>query len=431
MKEKLFYSGLEGVRSYRIPSLVYTKKGTLIAAVDARIEEGCDNPNRIDKVIRRSRDNGRTWESPIKALEMRGNGLKGSAAIDPCMLYDEELERIIIMYCYSPAGIGLQNANYGTGYNSEGKKLLLDEGDNFYYINENIIYTEKNEKTGYGVTEEGNIFKGEEQVGNIQLSDSIFREFPTCYLQYIYSDDEGRTWSKPEDITFQVKQPWMKFIGPGPGVGLVKKRKPAAGNYIFPVYYSNCYGLLSSAVIYSEDKGIHWKMGESPNDTRCQRKSRHAFLRELSLQEMQVVELSDGQLRAFIRNTGPEKVIYTSDSSDSGISWSAPKACDYLPNPVCMVSAVSLKENADHILIGNPMDHEKRINGTLILSEDGGETPAGSCLITDGGFAYSSLVQMDRDTLGILYEVDNGTPIVEEIRFRTVSLSKDIIKNFL
>ena len=52
MDGKLFYAGYCGVRSFRIPSLLYTKKGTLIAAVDARIQEGCDNPNRIDKVIR-------------------------------------------------------------------------------------------------------------------------------------------------------------------------------------------------------------------------------------------------------------------------------------------------------------------------------------------------------------------------------------------
>ncbi len=44
-----YFMPLQRVRSFRIPSLLYTKRGTLIAAADARLEEGCDNPNRIDR----------------------------------------------------------------------------------------------------------------------------------------------------------------------------------------------------------------------------------------------------------------------------------------------------------------------------------------------------------------------------------------------
>ena len=132
MDGKLFYAGYSGVRSFRIPSLLYTKRGTRIAAADARLEEGCDNPNRIDKVIRRSFDQGRSWGSMIVALEMQGRGRQGCAAIDPCMLYDGQSERIFMFYCYSPAGIGLQNANAGTGYDSQGRKLLYDREDRVF-----------------------------------------------------------------------------------------------------------------------------------------------------------------------------------------------------------------------------------------------------------------------------------------------------------
>ena len=38
---------------YRIPSLITAKDGVLIACADARYCSGMDNPNRIDKVIRR------------------------------------------------------------------------------------------------------------------------------------------------------------------------------------------------------------------------------------------------------------------------------------------------------------------------------------------------------------------------------------------
>ena len=42
----------------------------------------------------------------------------------------------------------------------------------------------------------------------------------TQYLWLYYSDDDGKTWSNPIDITPQVKADWMIFLGTGPGVGI-------------------------------------------------------------------------------------------------------------------------------------------------------------------------------------------------------------------
>lgn len=425
MEERLFYAGYAGVRSFRIPALTYTAKGTLIAVADARLQEGCDNPNRIDKVVRRSFDRGKTWEEPTFALRMQGSGKSGSAAIDPCVLYDKNTERIWIFYCYSPAGIGLFNANAGTGYDGMGRKLLYDRDDRPCYLEGGKIYGRDGNPGGYCADEGGTIFRGAKTYGNIRLSGGIFREFPTCYIQYIFSDDEGETWSAPQDITAQVKMPWMRFIGPGPGNGIVKEKPVAAGRYIVPVYYSNQYGLLSSAAIYSDDRGKTWKMGASPNDVRCPEGSRLTMEQQYSLQEMQVVELEDGVLRAFIRNTMPEKVIYYADSPDGGESWSRPEASAFLDNPVCMMSAVALSQGKNQVLFSGPWDKRQRRNGTVILSRDGGMTPDSVCAVTEGGFGYSSLVQFDEDGIGLLYEVDNGTPVVEEMRYRLLSLRKD------
>lgn len=453
MDGKLFYAGYSGVRSFRIPSLLYTKRGTLIAAADARLEEGCDNPNRIDKVVRRSFDQGRSWGSMITALEMQGKGREGCAAIDPCMLYDGKTERIIMFYCYSPAGIGLQNANAGTGYDSQGRKLLYDREDKvFCYEARDLQCGSRNsqadkdggglaaltepmpvtgqdgEQSGYVVGRNGSLTKDGRDCGNIRLSNGELREFPTCYLQYIYSDDEGATWSAPIDVTFQVKASWMRFIGPGPGRGIVKEKGTAKGRYVIPVYYSNLYGLLSAAVIYSDDQGISWHMGASPNDVRCGGGSRLDFSREHSLQEMQVVELQSGVLRAFIRNTMPEEVICYADSADGGETWTAPEPLMYLKNPVCMLSAVNLQEGGDQILLSGPWHRTERINGTVLRSHDGGLTLSDQCAVAKGGFGYSCLAQLDDETVGLLYEVDNGTPVVEEIRYRILSLREDFRK---
>ncbi len=37
---------------------------------------------------------------------------------------------------------------------------------------------------------------------------------------------------------------------------IVKARGIAKGRYVIPVYYSNLYGLLSAAVVYSDDQGV-------------------------------------------------------------------------------------------------------------------------------------------------------------------------------
>lgn len=73
-------------------TLTYHRKdGVLIACADARYCSGMDNPNRIDKVIRRSFDCGETWEDAVIAVEEHGTKqMKSSAAIDPVMVYSKK-----------------------------------------------------------------------------------------------------------------------------------------------------------------------------------------------------------------------------------------------------------------------------------------------------------------------------------------------------
>ena len=85
--------------NYRIPSIIKTNKGTLIASADERFFTCRDNPNRIDKVVRRSEDNGLTWQEQIVAVEEVGDSMNdASAAIDPCMLYDSNTDTVFMIY---------------------------------------------------------------------------------------------------------------------------------------------------------------------------------------------------------------------------------------------------------------------------------------------------------------------------------------------
>src|SRR5438034_106270 len=57
----VFVGGEEGYACFRIPAMVTTAKGALLAAADGRISGCGDIPNPLDLVLKRSLDNGRTW----------------------------------------------------------------------------------------------------------------------------------------------------------------------------------------------------------------------------------------------------------------------------------------------------------------------------------------------------------------------------------
>lgn len=66
----VYISGTGGYHTYRIPALLTTKKGTLLAFCEARKTSGADHGD-IDLVLRRSKDGGRTW-SPMTIVHEEG-----------------------------------------------------------------------------------------------------------------------------------------------------------------------------------------------------------------------------------------------------------------------------------------------------------------------------------------------------------------------
>ncbi len=70
----LFVPGDTGSKNFRIPALLKTKKGTLIAAADRRKYNQIDIPHDIDIVIRRSFDGGKSWTGTQFVIEGHGYG---------------------------------------------------------------------------------------------------------------------------------------------------------------------------------------------------------------------------------------------------------------------------------------------------------------------------------------------------------------------
>ncbi|MCC6489710.1 MAG: exo-alpha-sialidase [Candidatus Hydrogenedentes bacterium] len=87
----LFQAGDGGVHTYRIPAIAITTKGTLLAFCEARWRSTSDTGN-IDLVMRRSTDNGASWEAIVTLVD-DGDNVCGN----PCPIVDRKTGDIILL----------------------------------------------------------------------------------------------------------------------------------------------------------------------------------------------------------------------------------------------------------------------------------------------------------------------------------------------
>lgn len=87
---EVFRSGTEGYHTFRIPAIVRTAAGTLLAFAEGRINGGGDYGD-IDLVLRRSTDNGATW-GPLKVVASGDGETKGN----PVPVVDQQTGTIFL-----------------------------------------------------------------------------------------------------------------------------------------------------------------------------------------------------------------------------------------------------------------------------------------------------------------------------------------------
>ncbi|WP_171645618.1 sialidase family protein [Paenibacillus phytorum] len=415
----LFYPGMAGSATYRIPSMITTVKGTIIAGIDARISDMRDNPNKINTVIRRSVDNGQTWGDVQHLVSYAGEGLNGAAAIDTALLQDEETGTIWMLFCHTPGGIGLWASEAGIGFDERGNRLVYDGSGGEYSLHPDGHVTDREGRaTSYFVDDEGNVTSDGISSGNIFLKKGVHTEETllearTSFLQIIKSDDDGLTWSRPIELNPEVKEAWMKFIGSGPGRGIQLKYSDYRGRLVFPIYFSNPNGKMSCTVIFSDDHGKSWRRGTSPNDGRRfngQILSAETLSADgADLTESQLIELPNGELRVYLRNHAGLQRTAVSVSKDGGETWNEPEYDQDLPDPTCQSSVMTYPDLGDgktRVLFANPADPRKRTSGTIRLSEDGGSTWKYAKQIDEYTFSYCCLTVLDNGDIALLYESD-------------------------
>ncbi len=440
-----FESGTMGSRTYRIPALYTLNDGSVIAAADMRYNHGSDSPNNIDTLLAFSENGYGEWKyNVVNYFDDYADTHtdKASASFIDTAIVQSENGRIFILTDLWTSDGGYMTCKKGTGFVTIGGKehLLLTTGscsDDLktfeYYLGDYkngfapVMKLSDSCATEFSVDEEFRIYKNNEplyqtQIGsdkqiqqNVYYEKSQFSAYRTCYLWLRYSDDNGKTWSKPFNISSQIKKKREGFVGVGPGRGATVKIN-GKERILFCLYVN---GLIKGAceevvVIYSDDNGKTWQRSDTKHGFGVGKTS-----------ESQIVHLPDGKLRIYARNKG--NYVSYSDSTDGGATWSKFIHDKNLPAfGNCMVSFInySKKINGKNVIIGSyPSDTKKRANGVVSVGLVGDNNKVDWITkynVNDGFFAYSCLTELSDGNIAFLYE-DEASHITYDI----FSISED------
>lgn len=355
----VFKSGDDGYASYRIPAIIKNKTGDLIAFAEGRVDHAGDYGN-VDIVYKISKDGGKTWGALQIAADYKdlqaGNAAPVVDLLDP--QYPDG--RIFLFY------------NTGNNHEHELRK-------------------------GNGLRE----------------------------LWYITSTDGAKTWSEPVNITTQAHRPnqpaanaaynfkedWRTYANT-PGHALQFDSGKYKGRLYIPANHSegepkeNGRDYLANAY-YSDDHGKTFQLAEN--------------ITFEGGNETMAAQVSDTELYMNTRNQqGNVRSRIISYSSDGGVTWDTTFYDRNLPDPVNQGSTLSWKKGNKYILaVCNAADEKNRDNLTLRLSKDKGKSWYFNKVIAKspkgykGDFAaYSDIVLVRKNKIGILYEKDSYKTIV-------------------
>lgn len=364
----------DGIHTTRIPGIIRTKRGTLIACFALRRRSSADLQNYTDIGIRCSFNDGETWDPTRLVLTMAGalgEGGSGNGVDDPAILYDSLRDQIWIAALWAHGKIGSRTWT---------------------------------------------------------ASDTGLSPFTTAQTLLIRSKDEGQTWSMPYNITRQIKDPAWKICFQAPGIGIVTP----GGRLIFSAQYkaktdanradTSAPYVPHATIVYSDDAGKSWHIGEGAQPYTS---------------ESQVALLPDGQLRISLRDESDRNRYFLGRrlfmlGDTSGRHWVFDTSMrDLLPDPICMAAMLRvpyksgtatlfsqpqytfkssqmyqrfLSGKCTHASIFKRLGWVRKDMGIALSLDEGHSIPYRIILNEIPGYGYSSMTNMGNDRIGILYE---------------------------
>ncbi len=340
--------------------VVKTRSGRLVVGCHAGHRLSWPERSGQDLAVSYSDDNGKTWTKPIVAAT-HGNFSCQSHGL----VYDRMKNRLIFIY-----------VTYNWDYSAiKGR--------------------------GYGATKD--IYQKMHDEGKPAMS---------AYM--VTSKDEGKTWSKPRDLS--------AMVGGNAHFGASEGRQLTVGKYAGRLIIAggderniNETGKLIGkkvGVWISDDHGKNWRFSEiKPNTSpSCEARS---------------TELADGSL-VYVGRPGNGKGRLVAFSKDGGDSWTPATVnkevvgCKANSSLLTLINRKGKLTNT--VLCSVPRGGMN--NGTIYISKDGGKSwPTHKTIIDKIHLKYSAIVQIDSKTIGFIYETSH----YKDINFMTVKVA-DLLK---
>lgn len=189
----VFVPTTDGFKSTRIPSVVVSRKGTILAFAEGRAAFADQAKNKI--ILKRSMDDGRTWSKVAVIAEVGDKALN-----NPCAVVERESGLVLLMYQSYPAGVGERSSKIQPGYDGEmvvRNWIITSDDDGVSWSKPRDLTKEtKREQVvttvagGPGI---GIQLRHGKHAGRILFP---FNEGPfgVWNIYAVYSDDKGKTW---------------------------------------------------------------------------------------------------------------------------------------------------------------------------------------------------------------------------------------------
>lgn len=189
----LFKSGDNGYNTFRIPAIITTKNGTLLAFAEGRKNTSSDTGD-IDLVMKRSDDNGRTW-SEFKVIWDDGLNVCGN----PAPVQDKKTGKIFLLSTW----------NLGSDQEPEIIKKMSRDSRRIYLLvssDDGLTWSEPVEIT-WSVKQNNWTWYATGPCHGIQIMNGQFKDrliIPCDHIEagtekyfshIIYSDNNGKTWN--------------------------------------------------------------------------------------------------------------------------------------------------------------------------------------------------------------------------------------------
>lgn len=227
---------------------------------------------------------------------------------------------------------------------------------------------------------------------------------------YVFSDDAGSTWSDPSPVHFPYPD---NAVGCKVGNG-IHGIQLKSGRLVIQARYFDSGGGRHRVLFYSDDHGETWHHGADITTDL-----------PMGTQEFPIVEYEPNKI--YINNRTASGYRVETRSFDGGETVTEPERAESLPGPKCHAGLTRFDrgEKNPYILFSVPNNtyltnaRAARHDLTVFLSRDGGEHWPEQRLVTSGKSAYSDIATLPDSSIVCLYESgqDNLYEYMEFVRF--------------